>query len=70
MCSIKTKDGSERVETLMTKKEMKAAGIKSPDKAESLVMQYATQTPHISSELNVFTPIGESVSNNYDAGLS
>ena len=67
MCSIKTKEGSERVETLMTKKEMKAAGIKSPDKAESLVMQYATQVPHVPSELNVITHIGQmqSLNNEY-----
>lgn len=45
MCSIQTKPGIERVEDLMTKQEMKAQGIKSPDMAESGIMQNATQTP-------------------------
>ena len=70
MCSIKTKESNDRVEALMTKKEMKAAGIKSPDKAESLVMQFATQMPHLASELNIITPIGVTQSANYDAGLT
>jgi hypothetical protein len=46
MCSVKKKiSGTERVEDLITKKEMKEAGITSPDRADSVVMQFATQIP-------------------------
>jgi hypothetical protein len=47
MCSIRSKPGTEKLEDLVTKEEMKRDGIKSPDHAESLVMQYATQAPRI-----------------------
>lgn len=43
--SIKSKPGTEKLEDLVTKEEMRRDGIKSPDHAESLVMQYATQSP-------------------------
>jgi len=42
-CSVKQKYSSDRIEDLMTKKEMKAEGIKSPDMADAWVMQYATK---------------------------
>lgn len=46
LCSIKRKiTGTERVEDLITKKEMKESGITSPDRADSIAMQYATQSP-------------------------
>jgi len=45
LCSIRTKPGTEAKETLMTKKEMKQKNIKSPDQADSWVMQYATAQP-------------------------
>lgn len=45
LCSIKRKPGSERVEEIMTKKEMGALGIKSPDRGDGIAMQMATQTP-------------------------
>ena len=45
MCSVKTKPGSERVEELMTKEEMKRKGIKSPDMADGCAMMFATQQP-------------------------
>lgn len=38
----------DRVEDLLTKEEMKRKGIKSPDMADSLAMQYATQAPRLS----------------------
>ena len=47
--SIKTKPGDERIEELMTKQEMIAKGIKSPDMADGCAMIYATQAPHIAS---------------------
>lgn len=70
MCSIKTKEGTERVEDLMTKKEMKALGIKSPDKADSVAMQYATQSPTYGSGNSAIEVVGESLEDNYDAGLT
>ena len=45
LTSIKTKPGTERVEEICTKKEMKAEGIKSPDMGDGIAMIYATQTP-------------------------
>lgn len=39
LCSIKSKPGNERMEEIMTKKEMKAKGFKSPDIGDSIVMQ-------------------------------
>lgn len=45
VCSVKTKPGSERLEELMTKDEMKKKGIKSPDMADGCAMRYATQMP-------------------------
>lgn len=45
LCSIQTPAGAERVEDLITKKQMTEMGIPSPDLADSLAMQYATQAP-------------------------
>lgn len=46
LCSVKRKIiGHDASEDLQTKEEMKRAGIKSPDKADSLIMQFATQAP-------------------------
>ena len=45
LCLIERKPGGDRVEELMSKTEMKRSGIKSPDLADSLAMQYATQRP-------------------------
>ena len=45
LCSIKVKPGVEKYEDLVTKEEMRRDGLKSPDHAESLAMQYATQYP-------------------------
>ena len=47
LCSIRTKPGSERVEDLVTKEEMLRDGIKSPDMADSLAMQFATAAPRL-----------------------
>ena len=70
MCSIKTRPGQERVEELMTKEQMKREGIKSPDKAESCVMQYATQLPHVPSGFNIPQMLGSSQLSDYDGGLA
>lgn len=45
LCSIRRKVGIEKVEDLLTKKEMQDMGIVSPDRADSIAMQFATQRP-------------------------
>lgn len=46
LCSVKRKIvGDDKLEDLVTREEMRREGIKSPDRADSLVMQYATQAP-------------------------
>jgi phage terminase large subunit len=45
LCTIKRKPGVEKVEDLLTKQEMINAGVVSPDRADSLAMQCATQAP-------------------------
>ena len=45
LCSVRRKVGMERVEDLLTKEEMRNAGITSPDRADSIAMQFATQSP-------------------------
>ena len=45
LCSIRSKLGTEKVEDLLTKKEMVDKGIMSPDRADSEAMQMATQSP-------------------------
>ncbi len=45
LCSIKRKPGSEKLEDLLTKKEMVDKHIISPDRADSEAMQMATQSP-------------------------
>ena len=47
LCSIRSKPGTERLEDLLTREEMRAAGITSPDRADSIAMQYATQAPRL-----------------------
>lgn len=51
LCSIEMRNGGNRVEDLATKDEMKRKGIKSPDMADSLAMQYATQYARMSTQL-------------------
>ncbi len=45
LCSIKRKPGMEKIEDLLTKKEMVDQGIISPDRADSCAMLKATQAP-------------------------
>lgn len=47
LCSIRSKPGTERLEDLLTREEMRAIGITSPDRADSMAMQYATQAPRM-----------------------
>lgn len=55
--SIKTKPGTERIEELMTKEEMKRLGIKSPDMVDPLAMHYATSAPTIGKPSTEVTTI-------------
>jgi hypothetical protein len=50
ICSIRARPGNDRNEDLITKDQMKTEGMKSPDRADSLAMQYATQSPRLSLE--------------------
>jgi hypothetical protein len=47
LCSVQTRPEQERLEDLVTREQMKSDGIKSPDRADSLAMQYATQAPQM-----------------------
>ena len=47
--SIKKKEG-DKVETLVTKQEMMAAAIKSPDMVDSIVQQYSTTVPTLTTK--------------------
>lgn len=44
LCTIQTKP-TDRLEDLLTKEEMRDKGVKSPDRADTLAMFYATQAP-------------------------
>jgi phage terminase large subunit len=56
LTSIRLKVSTDRVEDLQTKKEMQDDGIKSPDMADSLALQYATQAPTLLGQMD---PSGE-----------
>lgn len=62
MCSIRLKQGTERLEELITKKEMKADGLPSPDRADSIAMIFATQAPHIPVALGAVATVDSTVS--------
>ncbi|CAB4170112.1 hypothetical protein UFOVP1082_2 [uncultured Caudovirales phage] len=53
LCSIESDHSRDRVEDLLTKEEMKRKGIKSPDMADSLAMQYATQMARLSMKMEL-----------------
>lgn len=53
LCSIRTKPGTEKLEDLITKEEMKRDGLKSPDRADSLAMQFATIAPVVTGRASV-----------------
>jgi hypothetical protein len=47
VCSVKSKPGTDRLEDIVTREEMRRDGVDSPDHADSLAMQFATQVPTI-----------------------
>jgi hypothetical protein len=64
LTSIKSKPGTEKVEDLITKEEQRRDRAaedswQSPDRADSLIMQFATQTPtvHASGDAKGFTTV-------------
>jgi len=59
MCSVKSRPGAERVDDLETKEAMRQRGLKSPDRADSWAMMYATQAPHVASHGFAVTGIGD-----------
>lgn len=54
LCSIKRKPGMEKLEDLLTKQEMVDKNIVSPDRADSIAMQFATQAPILVEGLTNF----------------
>ncbi len=70
-CSIRKKIDTERVEDLLTKKEMKLLGIISPDRLDSLAMQFATQIPMLSAFRLEDVLVGATMeSANYDGAIA
>ena len=59
LCSVRSKPGIEKLEDLMTKEEMRRAGIKSPDHADSLAMQEATALPSVGFGMSTPDEYGE-----------
>lgn len=66
-CSILTKLDGERVDDLETKKEMLARGVKSPDKADSSAMQFATDEPEYISSGVISDSFGQMISSEYES---
>ena len=70
MCSIKRKPGMEKVEDLLTKKEMQDKGIVSPDRADSMCMQKATQAPQLIIGAELLIAGTQLETAGYDASIS
>ena len=71
LLSVKRRVSNERVDDLEPKERIKQDGLPSPDRADSLVMQYATQTPaYTRTGLSVPILMGNMESANNDAGLT
>ena len=71
LCSIRIRHGTERYEDLMTKEQMVKAGVISPDRADSMAMQYATQSPEMSIGDLASYFVGQQLeTNRYDGGLT
>ena len=72
LCSIKRKPGTDKMEDLLTKKEMTDQGIKSPDRSDSMAMMCATQAPmFIEGSLASMIGFGKRLETaGYDASIS
>jgi len=62
MTSVLTKNDSEKLEDLQTKKEMLSLGIKSPDLGDATSMIYATQSPYYHGN-TIIEGVGDFVAN-------
>lgn len=69
LTSIRRKEGTESREDLLTKKEMREKNITSPDRADSIAMQYATQRPEVHAPFVIGTG-GQTESSRYDGSIS
>jgi hypothetical protein len=71
LCSVKRKPGMEKIEDLLTKKEMVDQGIISPDRADSEAMIFATQAPQLIPGASDFIILGQQMETaSYDGSLS
>ncbi len=70
LCSIKRKPGMEKVEDLLTKKEMVDKNILSPDRADSEAMQCATQAPILQPGVPTIVMGGLMETAGYDGSLT
>ena len=70
LCSIKRKPGVEKVEDLLTKKEMVDKGIVSPDRADSMAMSKATQAPMLTPGSTLVITGSYMETAGYDASLT
>jgi len=58
-CSVQTKPGDERVEEIVSKKEVKANGGKSPDMTDSTAMVKTNQSPSLGDTQDLIIPMGK-----------
>jgi hypothetical protein len=71
LCSIQIRHGTERLEDLITKEQMVNAGIISPDRADSMAMQCATQAPEMSAGDMASYFVGEQMETaSYDGSIT
>lgn len=71
LCSIRRKPGMEKVEDLLTKKEMVDKNILSPDRADSEAMQFATQSPILMPGITAEIILGKPLETaGYDGSLT
>lgn len=59
LCLIERKPGDDRVEELVSKREMQLRGVKSPDIADSCAMGYATQQPTLGSKSSLIEALND-----------
>lgn len=69
LASIRLRQNTERNEDLETKEQHNKRTKKSPDRADSAAQLYSTQVPTIYEGDVTVTVVGESLEDNYDAGL-
>lgn len=70
MCMIRIKPGSDKVEDLETKKELKARENISPDRADSWAMMHATQAPEMPMSFDTPEMYSGQVEEMYDGRLT